>query len=270
MEMGMKLDDTVNGLNYKDRSFMIAGYIKDYKPLNLLGEIIGDDTGSDKKPKTFADFKENRGYVDNNGYIHIYRTNPIDNEQLPWFTVISDNDICKLKFNPNKANWDAEAFHISKVGDLSVKEIISNTEDKPVEYDPEVIASVTRATALVNPVIKEHDDFLKKLVKQTIISKHVNVKKYTTKVPKPWILHNLIQSTIYGDTKCGTNPFLQWMELLDCDFKIIVTDNGHDREDPLRKDIVYDSVTDKLTIGGEEINVEDNEVEEPPEPIEYE
>lgn len=261
MEMGMKLDDTVNGINYKDRCFMVAGYVKDYKPIDILGEVIGGDTEGDK-PLTMADFKENKGYVDSNGYIWIYRANPNENEPIPWFTVIyPDGDGARLKFNPNKANWEADAFHISRVGDLSIKEIINGTEDKPVEYDPEVIASVTRATAIVKPEINEADDFLKKLVKQAIISKRVNVKKYTTKVPKPWILHNLIQSTIFGDTKCGTKSFLQWMELLDCDFTITITDNGKDREDPLRKEIVYDSITDKITVGGEDYNVEVDEME---------
>ena len=265
----MKLDDTVNGINYKDRSFMVAGYIKDYKPIDILGEVLGDD----KDVLTVANFKENRGYVDSDGYVWIFREKPNESECIPWFTVVyPDGDASQLKFNPNRAKWDNDAFHISRVGDLSIKEIINNTEDKPVEYDPEVIASVTRATAIVNPKIEESDDFLKKLVKQTIISKRVNVKKYTPKVPKPWILHNLIQSTIFGDTKCGPKPFLQWMELLDCDFTITITDNGHDKEDPLRKDIVYDSVTDKITVGGEEyVEAEIIEVDEPEEdePAEY-
>lgn len=260
MEMGMKLDETINGLTYKDRAFMIAGYIKDYKPQTILGEVLDETSESDKK---ISDFKENRGYVDNDGYVWIYRADPKSSEIIPWFTVTFPDGVTpKLVFNPNRG-WEEEAFHISRVGDLSIKEIISNTDDKPIEYDPEVIASVQRATAFVQPVIKDEDDFLKKLVKQTIISKRVNVKKYAKKVPKPWILHNLIQSTIISDTKCSPPPFLQWMELLDCDFKIIITDNGHDKEDPLRKEVMYDSVTDKITVGGEEfVEVVTEEMEE--------
>lgn len=267
MEMGAKLDETVNGLNYQDRSFMIAGYLSDYKPVDILGEVL--DKGEDERPNTYADFKENRGYVDKTGHIWIYRATPNEKEGIPWFTITyPDGEIPKLKFNPNRANYDEEAFHINHVGDLSIKEIINNTTDKPVEYDPEVVASVVRATALVHPEIKDEDDFLKKLVKQTILSKHVNVRKYATKVPKTWILHNLIQSTIYSDTKCSTKPFLEWMELLDCDFTITIKDNGKDKDDPLRKEIVYDSSTDKLLIDGEEIQndwVETSQVEGPDE-----
>lgn len=249
----MKLDENTNGLNYGDHTFMIAGYIKDYKQVAV--DIVADIEPEKKKEKTYLDFKENKGYVDNEGYVWIFRKTPNEKEKLPWFTVeLDENMVPQLKFNPRKALYDRSAFHISKVGDLSAKAIINDTTDKPVEYDEAVLESVARATAVINPDIEPNDDFLKKMVKQTILSKGVNVNKYKVKVVRSWILTNLINALL-GKTKTGPKAFLQWMELLDCDFELKIIDNGQDKEDPLREPLIYKSVTDKIQIGKEK---EDN------------
>lgn len=247
MELGMPLDETVNGLNYKDRTFMVAGYLKDYK---LTYEDIIGELDESKKELTVADFKENRGYVDNDGYVWIYRETPKKTEKLPWFTVEADPDAGKPKlvFNPVRTGYEKSDFYISRVGDWTAKAIIDDTTDKPVEYDESVLTSIARATSVVSPTIEPTDDFLKKLVKQAIISKHVNVKKYNVKVPKSYYLSNLING-LTNTTKTGPLTFLQWMELLDCDFEIKVFDNGGDRDDPLPEPITYNSVKDKIIIG---------------------
>lgn len=111
--------------------------------------------------------------------------------------------------------------------------------------------SVARATAAISPEIDPNDDFLKRIVKTVITEKHVNVKKYGTKVINGWQITNLINGLV-GTTKTGPLVFLQWMELLDCDFKIIISDNGVDQNDPLKEKVVYNSITDKISIGEEQ------------------
>jgi hypothetical protein len=254
MEFGAKLDETCNGINYQDRTFMVAGYIKDY----LNSPTVMDEIDDEKEPKkTPADFKNNRGYVDDDGYVWIYRdTVPDKHEKIPWFVVEASDDKYKLKFNPRRDEFDMEAFSIGKVGDISLKTIIDTTSDGPVEYDEDVLMSVARATAVVAPEIDVNDDFLKRIVKTVINEKHVNVKKYGTKVINGWQITNLINGLV-GTTKTGPLVFLQWMELLDCDFKIIITDNGVDPNDPLKEKVIYNSITDKISIG-EEKNDETN------------
>lgn len=251
MEMGMKLDENCNGLNYGDRIFMIAGYIKDYKPVtvDIVAELDNSDT---PRGCTYLDFKENRGYVDSDGYVWIFRKEPDEKEPIPWFTIVVDSDLNpKIKYNPRRALFDAEAFHISKVGDLSARAIIEQTTDKPVEYDESVLEAVTRATANVKVVINPEDDFLKRIVKTAIIAKGVNTNKYKAKVLHAWNLSNLTNA-LAGTTKTGPKAFLEWMELLDIDFEIKLKDNGHDKEDPLPDVVIYDSVRDKITVGEKE------------------
>ena len=250
MNMGEKLSDQSNGLNYADHTYMVAGYIKDYKP--LYGE---DPDGG----LTMSDFKENKGYVDDNGFVHIFRENPDPKEIIPWFTVQMSPNTGKpfITFNKRKNQNISSAFRIEHVGDLSISSIIKNTTDGPVQYSADVANDIARATSTFIPEINENDDFLKKLVKQIILEKGVNIHKYKQKLPKSSNLPNL-QQALRGSTKMSPRFFITWMELLQCDFTVTIRDSGLDREDPLRKSITFDSEDGRIryddgseVIGGE-------------------
>lgn len=245
-----KLDKTVNGLNYKNRSFMVAGYLDDYK-LTYDADILGE-LEAGEKTLTVADFEENRGYVDESGYVHIFREHPSDSELIPWFTVImGDDGKPKLKFNKRRSEETRAAFRIERVGDLSIKNIIDTTTDGEVEYDPEVLNDIMRATSTFIPDIKDNDDFLKKLIKTIIIEKGVNVHKYKKKMQHSYELSNMLQG-LSGTTKISPFVFAMWMELLGCDFEIKIVDNRTDSQDPLKDPVVYKSKTNEIRIMGKE------------------
>ena len=133
-----KLDKTVNGLNYKNRTFMVAGWLSDYK-LTYDTDIVAEVTDSEKKQLTVNDFEENRGYVDDDGYVYIFREHPKNNELIPWFTVImGDDGNPELKFNVRRSEETRKAFRIERVGDLSIKKIIEDTTPGEIQYDPEI------------------------------------------------------------------------------------------------------------------------------------
>lgn len=241
LKMGDKLDEYSNGFNFGDRTFMVAGYLKDF--ILTYGPAISI---SGKRLLTASDFKENRGYVDENGYIHIYRENPDKNELIPWFTTEFGADgFPVLKMNKRRSKETREAFRIERVGDLSIAHINKVTTDAPIEYDAEVSQDLARSTSNYIPEIKENDDFLKKVIKKAILEKEVNLNKYKATMNKTWTLPNLIQA-LFKDTKISPTAFVSWMEILDCDFELIIRDNGCDRDNPLPRAMAFNSLDGRI------------------------
>lgn len=252
MEERREFNEKTTGFNYGDHSYMVAGYISDYK-LSYDGEGL-----------SVRDLKENRGYVDEHGYIHIFRITPRRTEDIPWFTIeMGQNGAPKLKFNPNRSPETRAAFHIDKVRDLSVANIIANADPSVPLYDEAMLRDVQNATKVFIPEKCTFDDFLKKLVKEIIILKDVNVQKYKSRMEHSYELSNLVQglmSSPYeddekkrGGTKMSPFVFEKWMDLLGCDFEITVKNNGRDT-DPLPVTLHYNSKTSEVTIDGEEKN----------------
>lgn len=240
----IELNERDTGFNYLGHSYMVAGWLSDYK-LTYDANLLGEDG---KKVLTVNDFKENRGYVDEDGYIHIFREHPNPNELIPWFTIVmKDDGTPKLEFNKRRSEETKNAFRIERIGNLSVKNIIETTKEGEVEYDPEVLNDIARATSTFIPEIKDTDDFLKKLTKMTILEKDVNVHKYKKQMEKSYQLSNLIQG-LSNTTKTSPIVFETWMEILACDFEIRIRDNGSDKQDPLMREIIYKSSTGEIIV----------------------
>lgn len=243
-----ELNETENGLTYDGRAYMVAGWLSDYE-LTFDADILNEVGAKDKNKKTVDDFKENRGYVDDDGYIHIFRKEPNPKEKIPWFSItVGDDGKPRLVFNPNRNKLIEEAFHLNRVADLSIKHILESTKPGPAEYDEQVIADIMRSTSNYIPEIKEEDDFLKRLIKTIILEKEVNVHKYKSKMTHSYQLSNLI-SGLSGKTKTSPFTYENWMDILDVDFQIVVTDQGIDPDNPLPNKVIYDSRTDAVYIG---------------------
>lgn len=246
-----KLDPTVNGLKYQNRIFMIAGYISDYE-LTYDEDIMKELGDVTSKKLTVADFKENKGYVDDEGYIFIFRENPSRKETIPWFTIIMNSEgKPALKFNQYRNEELRKAFRIERVGDLSMKRIIDESSPDDVLYDEQVLNDIMNATSKFIPEIKDEDDFLKKVIKTIILEKDVDVHKYKKLMKHSYELSNLLQS-LTGKTKISPFVFLIWMELMGCHFKLTVQDNGSDKQNPLPFTVEYDSKRDAVLIHGKD------------------
>lgn len=245
----VKIDPMSNGIVHKKGTYMVAGYLSDYK-LTYDEDVLSQVDGSKEKELTVNDFIENKGYVDDKGYIHIFRTNPNRAEEIPWFTVVMDeNGKPRLKFTQYRNPRIKEAFHVSRMGDLSLQPMAKRIAEGELNYTESVLEEIANASSTYVPKIQHEDDFLKKLIKTTILEKGVDVHKYRIKFSNAYQLSNLKQA-LDNKTKVSPLAFIQWMDLEDLDFKVIITDNGKDKENPLKYPVEYDSKKNQIIIRG--------------------
>lgn len=238
----VEFDKNSHGITYGKNVFMIDGYIDDYS------------TESTNSP-SFLDLIDNKGYVDKDGKIWIYKELKPDNSTIfglvPWFTMDTKNG--KYHFSKRKIKEVDEAFRVKNIGDLSFKHIAKTIKEDEKLYDEDVLNDLNASTSIFKPEIKEGDDFLKRLVKMIILLKKVNIAKYLPKVPKKYILSNWKQS-LSNDSKMSALNFINWCEIMGIKFHVIVEDNGTDT-DPLKEVLHYDNATDNIEICNKE-NIE--------------
>ena len=129
--------------------------------------------------------------------------------------------------------------------DLSFDEIVRQTSDNDVMYNEQAINDLNNAASKYVPVINETDDYLKKIVKEAIVRKNVDINRLKCKMVVSYNLLNMKQA-LEKSTKMSVIYFASWMEILGLDFEIIVKDNGQDRIDPLKENLVYSSAIDRV------------------------
>lgn len=207
-------------LPFKKRTYSVVGYI--------------DETEK---------FSDNKGYIDKesgNIYICSYISKPI-HKDVPILYVNEDNTYTK-KDASNSETY--ELFNINNMKNdmynLSIEHIIENTNENDELYNEQALADMNAATAIFVPIINEDDDPLKKLIKQTIISKEIDINRLKHKMPQKYGITNM-KSALVGKTKMSISNFMIWCELLGVSYDIIISDNGSDRINPLKDDIYYSS-----------------------------
>ena len=188
-------------------------------------------------------YTDNKGYIDDDGVIWIFNATgkPKNPNMYPYFWFTEDG---KLEFS----NPDAimiNMFRIERLVDMSLVNIINNTAENEVLFDEEEISNIISSTSFYVPEIKEDEDFLKKLVKYTILQKGIDINKLKSKTDEKYILPNM-KAALNNKTKMSVVYFAYWMDLLGCDFEVTIMDNGTDKRDSLKNPILYQSHTEKL------------------------
>lgn len=172
-------------------------------------------------------------------YVYIYRGKLKDSEKSSKCGIYKING--EYKFIEPRNDYERRVYSIDNVEetdpDSIFNDIINNSEDFISQEDIEKINS---NSGLFIPVIKETDDFLKKIIKQAIIEKKVNLNLYKNRLGTEWGLSNL-RSSLTRDTAMSTKYFKMWCEILGLDFEIRVSDNGEDKYAPLYEDIILTS-----------------------------
>lgn len=204
-----------------DRTYSILGYI---------GQV---DT-----------YIDNKGYIDEStGKIYICsKDKPPVHDDTPVIYVKDDGTYTLKDVNAPQV---AEVFRDAYLYDLSMPTILNTTKEHEVLYNAEALADMNAATTVFIPTINETDDPLKKIVKQLIISKKIDINRLKHKLPEKYGLTNM-KSALIGKTKMSINNFNMWFELLGATYEITVTDNGTDTQNPLIGQIRYSSDTNRL------------------------
>lgn len=190
---------------------------------------------------TKASFVNGRGYV-YDGMVWIYSKEKPKDSKYPYFWFDKGPNILFGKVRDEVK----DIFDVKNLKDWSYINMVKETTPGDKLYDEEMITKMNSSTKIYKPTIKDEDDILKKLIKTIILTKEVNVKKYSSQFDKPYVLPNLITG-LDGKTKTSINVWELWASMLGVRFDIIIRDIGDDKESPLPTTIHYSNVTDKIT-----------------------
>ena len=191
-----------------------------------------------------SEYKDNKGYLDEStGKIYICsKDNPPVHNDVPIIYVHEDGT---YTLHEVAAPHIKEVFREAYLHDLSFTHIIETTDPEEQLYNEEALTDINAATSRFVPTINDTDDPLKKIVKQSIISKGIDINRLKHKMPQKYGLTNM-KSALIGTTKMSITNFIIWCELLCLEFEFSVIDNGKDNQNPLQKPITYTSERNRM------------------------
>nr|DAO90357.1 MAG TPA: hypothetical protein [Caudoviricetes sp.] len=191
---------------------------------------------------TNFNYEDGKGYLDDDGYVWIFCKNgkPKNSDEYPYFWIEDENIIYSIPDDEIR-----DKFNIDNMIDISLVNIIEKTKPNEVLYDEQEIQDMNSAASFYVPIINDSDDFLKKIVKNTIITKGIDINRLKGKTDQKYVLPNM-KAALENKTKMSVIYFCCWMELLGCDFQIDIIDNGLDSTNKLKTDLIYTSNTDKV------------------------
>lgn len=187
---------------------------------------------------------DNKCYVDRkSGNIYVCSTTGKPRHtDVPLLFVADDGT---LSYGGTKNPSMLKEFTTDCLRDLSVDYILENTSENEVLYNEQELADMNAATSTFVPIIKADDDPLKRLIKQAILEKGIDINRLKHKLPQKYGLTNM-KSALVGSTKMSIVGFKIWCELLEIDFTFTLSDNGKDDQNPLKHTLVYTSKNDRI------------------------
>lgn len=191
---------------------------------------------------TNFNYEDGKGYLDDDGYVWIFCKNgkPKNSDEYPYFWIEDENIMYSIPDDDIR-----DKFNIDNMIDISLVNIIEKTKPNEVLYDEQEIQDMNSAASFYVPIINDSDDFLKKIVKNTIITKGIDINRLKGKTDQKYVLPNM-KAALENKTKMSVIYFCCWMELLGCDFQIDIIDNGLNSTNKLKTDLIYTSNTDKV------------------------
>jgi hypothetical protein len=204
-------------LKFKNRIYSVMGYISNT-----------------------SEYEDNKAYIAEDGYIYVYADGgkPL-HKDVPYMTMDSNNSLVYTDTtNPSTKEIFKESADLFS---LSLDIIESTTAGDEELYNEEALADMNAATSIFIPTINDNDDPLKKIIKQIIISKRIDINRLKHRMPQKYGLTNM-KSALVGKTKMSITNFIIWCELLGVNFEISIGDNGTDVEDPLQHIISFNSI----------------------------
>lgn len=201
-----------------------------------------------------------KGYLKDEKEIWIYcDKKPKNHNAYPYFwidKIDDDNKEITFKYS-DPPELIKKAFSVEELRDMSLVTIVENTIPGEQLFDESEINDMNAASSVYIPVISETDDFLKKVVKMTIIKKGIDINRLKSKTDAKYQLPNM-KAALQNNTKMSVTYFTNWMELLGCNFSVTICDDNSDSVDKLKFPITYNSYKD-----GMEMDVNGNIVDIP-------
>lgn len=201
--------------------------LADDKCISVIGTIGETDQYIDGK-----------GYIEKDtGNIFVYSDSPLASARIdntPRFHMEEDGT---MTFQ-NEIGGDS--FNIKNANTCSMSDIRNETVEGQVLYNDRILADMNASTNAYKPIINESDDFMKKMIKQAILVKGINIKMYQERMPNKYIITNL-KSALSGSTKMTVTTFVSWCDILGLDFTLTIKSRDDGDGHPLGGEIVFDS-----------------------------
>lgn len=214
-------------------------------------EVVGEfEWSMDYVHPPREELQDGKGYVVNGGMVRIYSDKKPNTKTAAtpyfWFDHYESEHEFAISFHtPAPYEVTAKKFSIDVLVDDSYMRILNETTGDEVLYNEQMINDMNVARSKFTPIVNEKDDYLKRLVKYIIIKKDVDINRYKSIMDTPYALTNM-KSALCASTKMSVTNFLMWVELLQVDFSILVTDNGVDRVNPLHEGLLYRSTDNSI------------------------
>lgn len=234
----------------QSRTYSVVGRLSDFGISVFQHDITTKNGLSDE-------FQDNKGYIDENGDIWIYRKNlpsmsGIASMPIPWFNmydeIVGDEIRTTITWNKRCHAKTKALFCEKNTSSMDVSSIAEITDPNVPLYNKEMLDDMNAGGEKYIPVIDEkNDDFLKLLIKNIIIDKGTNLNAIKHVVDKAYQMSNL-KAALNNKTKISTSTFNTWAELLGFDFEINIIDRSNGMTEPLKHKISYTSVNNKVNL----------------------
>lgn len=213
-----------------------------HETLRVVG-YISDDT----------EYVEGKGYCKDDGSVWIYTTvKPKLPDSYPYIWKDEEGKLIYSKPVDDILN----KYKIENAYSVNFSRVIDETEEDEQLFNEEEINDINASAEVYVPIIKESDDFLKKIVKGIIIKKAIDINKLKARTSAKYIIQNM-KSALIGETKMSVTYFCYWMELLKCEFEIVVGNSEGNDEYPLKNKIAISSEDIRVSelIDGESVPI---------------
>ena len=188
--------------------------------------------------------------------VYIYRGKCKKNA-IPSIPGVYRKDDGLIFVDPDESN--IADYSVDNIRDMDTGSILSYIADNADEFvQPDDIEIINSSGDIYIPTIGDDDDFLKRIIKEAIIAKRINLKNYKDKFSDNYSLTNM-KSGLSRSTKMTVPNFLKWCEILGLDWKVILSDSGADKYNPLPKEISIDSIDGIISDYKNEMEESDDE-----------
>ena len=188
-------------------------------------------------------FVNRKGYADvHSAMVWIYEEEKpkLNPNQYPVFWI--EDDQIKKTYPDDEVEKEANITNVRK---MSLQEILHGVGPGiGAELNRKIKTIINQSSAMVLPVFRKKDDFLKLHVKSIFRKKKLSL----TNIPggaQPHLAANM-RSALIGETKTSPKYFVNWEDLLNFDYFGVAISNGGD-EYPFEEAIIYSSYDNMIS-----------------------